>query len=51
MTNNCRMDGANMGRVQDKLVGYLEDSSNVNYRAPYGSLYLVDASLSKRVCI
>jgi hypothetical protein len=29
MTNNCSMDGSNMGRVQGKLVGYSKDRPNV----------------------
>jgi hypothetical protein len=37
-----------MGRVQGKLVGYLEDHTNVNRRASYATLHLIDASLSKR---
>jgi hypothetical protein len=40
------MDGANLRRVQGKLVGYSEDRTNVNRGAPYDTLQLVDASLS-----
>jgi hypothetical protein len=46
MTNNWRMDGTNMGRVQWLIVGYAEDNTLVDYWAPYDSLHLNDASLS-----
>jgi hypothetical protein len=48
MANNYCIDRSNMGRVQGKLVGYLEDHTNVNRRASYATLHLIDASLSKR---
>jgi hypothetical protein len=51
MANNCQMDGANLRRVQVKLVGYSEDHANVNCGALYGTLHLVDVSLSKRVYV
>jgi hypothetical protein len=40
------MDGSNLEKVQGKLIGYLEDHANVNRRASYDTLHLVDASLS-----
>jgi hypothetical protein len=51
MTNNYRMDGAKLGRVQGKLVDYSEDRANVNHRAPYDTLHLVDVSLSNCVYV
>jgi hypothetical protein len=51
MTNNYRMDGAKLGRVQGKLIDYSEDRANVNHRAPYDTLHLVDASLSNCVYV
>jgi hypothetical protein len=51
MVNNCRMDGTNLRRVQDKFVGYSEDHTNINLGASYVTLHLVDVSLSKRVYV
>jgi hypothetical protein len=45
------MDGTKLRRVQGKLVGYLEDHANVNHRAPYVTLHLVDTSLSNYVYV
>jgi hypothetical protein len=45
------MDGAKLGRVQGKLIGYSKDRANVNHRSPYDILHLVDASLSNYVYV
>jgi hypothetical protein len=46
MTNNCRMDEINVGRVQGTVISYAVGSTHVHLGAPYGSLHLDDASLS-----
>lgn len=47
MANNCRMNGANVGRVQCPIIGYARDNTLVYHWAPYSSLHLDDASLSE----
>jgi hypothetical protein len=47
MTNNCRMDGINMRRVQCPIVDYAGDITLVHHWAPYDSLHLNDVSLSE----
>jgi hypothetical protein len=46
MANNYRMDEANLGGLQGKLVGKSSYRANVIQRLPYGTLHLDDASIS-----
>jgi hypothetical protein len=46
VTNNCRIDGVNMGRVQCLIIGYAGDITLVYHGASYSSLHLDDVSLS-----
>jgi hypothetical protein len=45
-TNNRRMDGANLGQLQDKIDGKSPYRAHVGQRLPYGKLHLDDASMS-----
>jgi hypothetical protein len=46
MTNNRRMDGANLGRLQAMLDGKSSYHAHVDQWLPYGTLQLDDASMS-----